>query len=425
MGYTPNVVVVDFPPGTDPNANDGQLDNDLAAEAATWPGSFRRINTMPDDRVLDPVPLVTTFSFDQQVADALFTKEQQDTPPTKGLNAEPQVGACVAHLKLNLDGRKVRDAILDGPNEIFFVAGLGGGTGAGVTIPFAEYVKTDEVQLHGVFLLPWRNIGENGTVTNSNQRRNAASVLSYLKDRSDCFSDCTIIGPLPSMQMYEGGPETGAHAIYPTLIMAALYLLLCDSWGGGAHLAMHRRRIETVDEGITLQEIQTPFEGKSLYDMLVVALRKRWILKALADEDPDEALAGFSFAPLSNPLACEPLRWLTKLYTRKVNYATLSRGWNDLRNDLNAESERTAASLNWIVRLASDRRLFNFSEERLYRDAKTDYFKFLARARASKEHRDFTTIQATRSDEARGLITAFISQRIVHAILMQNPRRSS
>src|ERR1039458_10471758 len=84
MGYIPNVVVVDFPPGTDPNANDGQLDNDLTSEAESWPDSFRRINTMPDDIVLDPVPLVTTFRFDQQVADALFKKEQQDTPPTKG-----------------------------------------------------------------------------------------------------------------------------------------------------------------------------------------------------------------------------------------------------------------------------------------------------------------------------------------------------
>lgn len=201
MGYKPDVVVVDFPPGTDPNANDGQLDSDLEAEAATWPDSLRRINTMPDNRPLDPVPLVSTFNFDQLVADALFTREQQDTPPTRGLNAEPQVGACVAHLKLNLDGRRVRDAILDGPNEIFFVAGLGGGTGAGVTIPFAEYIKADGFQLHGVFLLPWRNIGENGAVNNSNQRRNAASVLSYLKDRStNYFSDCTIIGPLPSIE---------------------------------------------------------------------------------------------------------------------------------------------------------------------------------------------------------------------------------
>src|ERR1035437_8793044 len=424
MGFRPDIVIVDFPPGTDQNATDGQLDNDLAAEAASWPDSFRRINTMPDDRPLEPVPLVATFNFDPEVADALFTHEQQETPPTRGLNAEPQVGACVAHLKLNLDGHKVRDSILGGPSEIFLVAGLGGGTGAGVTLPFAEYVRTDQIQLHGVFLLPWRNIGEVGTVTNANQRRNAASVLSYLKDRAGrYFSDYTVIGPLPAMQMYEGAVENSAHANYPTLILAALYLLLCDAWGGGAHLTMQQRRIETVDAGISLREIQTAFEGKNLYDMLVLAVRKSWVLRDLAHEDPDEAMATLSFAPLSNALGCQPLSWLTKTYTRKMNYATFAVGWTNLREDLENAARRTSESLDWIVRLAGDARLFNFDRDELYRNAKADYADYLGTIRGSKYHREFR-LKETAPAEAREATSRFILQDIVHRILMQEPRRA-
>jgi hypothetical protein len=186
---------------------------------------------------------------------------------------------------------------------------------------------------------------------------------------------------------------------------------------------MPQRRLETEDRGISLREIQAASEDKSLYDMLVLAKRKVWILEKLANEDPDEALAALSFAPLSNSLACEPLRWLTKRYTRKMNYSSFARGWLDMRADLIGEAKRVADTLKWICELASDGRLFDFEKDGLDRDAKTDFSDYLTMVRSSRLHRD-SGLRATDSGSARRETLSFISRNIVHTVLMGKPRRA-
>jgi hypothetical protein len=415
IGYQPNVIIVDFPAGEDPNANDGQLDNDLAQEAD---GSIRRISTLPDNRPLTNISLLDMFGLPHEVADALFTEEQQSTPPNRGLNAEPQVGACVTHFKLREDGQAVRSALLTGEPDLFFVAGLGGGTGAGVTHHFARFVSNVAVSRHGVFLLPWRDIGSIGTVTNAQQMRNAASVLSYLKDNGDqIYDDTVFIGGLPGMGMYKSGDGDDYRATHPSLILAALYLLLHQVWGDGAQLTLNRRRLESATAGISLEDIATPTKGKNLYDMLVLSRRKVQIMEYLAREDPDQVLCRFSLAPLSQALACMPLCWLLKVYARKVSQGDYSAAWGDLKQKLIQLAEIERKSLEWIVNLASDRRVFKFDSRQLERDSSTNYREYLEQVKASTDHRDFA-LGADKAAEALDETAAFMRETI-HKILLR------
>jgi len=414
MGYQPNVVIVDFPAGKDPNANDGQLDNDLAEEND---GSIRRINTLPDNRPLQPTSFLDTFGLPQELADALFTEEQQGTPPIRGLNAEPQVGACLTHFKLREDGQTVRSTLLTGEPDICFVAGLGGGTGAGVTHHFARFISEAPVSRHGVFLLPWRDIGSIGTVTNSQQMRNAASVLSYLEDKGDkIYTDSIFLGGLPGMELYRGADNEDHRARHPALILAALYLLLQQVWGEGAQLTLHRRRLETPVAGISLEDIATPTKDKSLYDMMVLSRRKVHIMEDLAQENPDQVLALLSLAPLALPLACMPLCWLLKVYARKVHQSNYSRAWGDLGSALQRMAHSERRSLDWIINLASDRRVFRFDNKQLERDASTNYPEYLDRVRTSSDHREFS-LPGDRADEALSQTASHIRQTI-HRVLL-------
>jgi len=117
IGYEPNVIIVDFPAGEDPNAKrNGQLDSDLAQEAD---GSIHRISTLPDNRPLTNVSLLEMFGLPMKSPMPCSLKSQQSTPPNRGLNAEPQVGACVTHFKLREDGQTIRSALLTGEPDLF------------------------------------------------------------------------------------------------------------------------------------------------------------------------------------------------------------------------------------------------------------------------------------------------------------------
>jgi hypothetical protein len=409
-GYHPNIVIVDFPPGQDPNATDGRLDEDLAA---LTDATVRRISTLPDQMPLQFSTLKDVFSLDDAVADALFTPEQQRTPPLLGLNAEPQVGACVAQLKLTRDRDTVRSALLTNDREIFFVAGLGGGTGAGVSHHFARFVAEAPVPRRGVFLLPWRDIGADGTVTNAQQMRNAASVLAYLKHHgNDIYTDTVVIGGLPGLELYSGDGAEGHKAKHPTLILAALYLLLEESWGGSSHLTMQRRRLETPAGGIRLHDIQTPVKGKSLHDMLVLSKRRIRVFRDLANENPDQVLTWFSLAPLSQPLACMVLCWVLKAYARRSSHSDYSRAWDVLRSDMLRISKDEEDRIEWVTRLVSQdkvsqHKVFDFDMDELNRDAEVNYKRYLARVRSSRE---YTRLRNDGQNEAEALsrATAFL-----------------
>jgi hypothetical protein len=412
-GYHPNVVVVDFPPGQDPNANDGKLDEELAAATSA---TVQRISTLPDHLPLQHTTISNLFNLNDEIADALFTDDQQRTPPVRGLNAEPQVGACVAQLKLQRDGGSVRSAIL-GQQHVYFVAGLGGGTGAGVTHQYAKFISGTHVTRHGVFVLPWRDIGSDGTVSNAQQFRNAASVLSYLKDKeTELYTDIIIIGGSPGMELYQG--DTGEHrAIYPSLILAALYLILDDAWGADANLTMPRRRLETPTEGITPQSINTAIKDKTLYDMLVLSKRRIKVMRDLADENPDQVLCFLSLAPLTLPLACTALLWILKRYARRINQRDYGVAWHNISSRLKAVADEEQTSLSWILGLLADKRVFKFDPNQLDRDAQTNYDVYLKRIKSSSEYKDFD-LPTDRADDALAKTAEFIKDDMITSVLL-------
>src|SRR5713226_2032213 len=75
LGIEPQVSVVDFPQGLPGYTDvDTQVDEALESEV-----QIRRIRTLPDKVANVPEPLKEVLGMDDYLANAIFTKEQQDT----------------------------------------------------------------------------------------------------------------------------------------------------------------------------------------------------------------------------------------------------------------------------------------------------------------------------------------------------------
>ncbi len=394
LGETPSILVVDFPASDDPNSQDGRLDSDLRSEGF---GDEYRINTLPETWVAAPRSLIEHLGLEKDIADALLTDQQQRTPPSEGLNQEPQVGATIARLKIARDWDTVRSkALTAGQDEIFLVAGLGGGTGTGMTPCFARALKSESpnCRLHGVFLLPWQDIGEE-QVGNAGQRRNAASLLRYLKQHHDnLFHSTLILGGFPGLENAKAGERV--LPIHPTLILAALYVHMWHAWGGGAQLTSRLHRLETVTSGIRPDEI-TGAQG-TLGEMLCCSRAAAQLLETLADQHPDEVLRWFSLWPLCSPLAWPHTRTLLKKYC-KVSGRPLGAGWMDVRDRLRDTARLWRDRLQWIENLLSDERVFDFDPNQIERRGSSIYRAAEEAARKDDEYKEFRIRDIQRSLE--------------------------
>lgn len=410
LGENANIVICDFPPSGDYNSPDGRLDRDLTDEGV---GQQCRINTLPDALPAVPNRLVDTFKLPPAVADALFTKKQQDTPPTEGLNQEPQVGATVAWWKTRRDGDQIRGKC-SGEPEVFFVAGLGGGTGTGVTPVFAKYLRQFRTnsRMHGVFLLPWQDIGSN-VVGNAGQERNAKSLLMYLRDSGeDLFDSVVVIGSPPGVDLYSSGAGT-KRPIHPTLILAALYIHMWHGYGGGAQLTSKLNKMETRRSGIPLSEI-TGRNG-SLYDMLAHSARVEHVLLEILDQSPDERIAWFSLWPLSHPLSWTSIEWLMKRYALRVKCGYRV-AWSEIRSRLRELADQENARRSWLVDLAKDKALFQFDEDQLRGDATTGYELYRSAALADDSYKKFD-FKVLEKEAALDEVCTFIRGMISDAVL--------
>jgi hypothetical protein len=417
----PHVVIWDFPASDDPASPDGQIDRDLQAEGL---GDDYRIRTLPrtvsDDA---PASFTRTFGIPDDVADALYTESQQNTPPTEGLNQEPQIGASVGHFKVRLDADLVRQACITAEPEIFFVGGLGGGTGTGLPPVVARFLRPlTQGRFHGVFLLPWQDIGQSGRVNNENQDRNAWSMLRYLnKQAEDLYTDTLIIGSPQGVDRARFVP--GAAPVHPTLILAALSIHMFFAWGGGTQLTEPFRRLETLQAGITLHEV-TARDGTSLYQRLIHRLRLEWLLRELANQFPDERLALLSLFPVSSSFAWPSLERLLKLYARHVNASSYTAAWHQMSTRLLQIAEQERRRREWITQLASDRRLFQFDAEALERDARSRYNKYRDTLAADHGYENFRFTQEGH-DAALSRVCQFIRDWAAAAVLREMRDRES
>ena len=413
LGERANIVVCDFLPSGNYNSPDGKLDRDLADEGV---GQQFRVSTMPDEWPMAPNSLADILKMPPTVADALFSQRQQDTPPTEGLNQEPQVGATVSCLKVAADGDKIRSRCLGEP-EIFLVAGLGGGTGTGVTPTFAKFLRSwkPNSRLHGVFLLPWQDIGDN-EVGNAGQERNAKSLLSYLRDHgNEYFDTMVVIGSCQGVQQYSSGSGGGkGRPIHPTLILAALYIHMWHQLGGGAQLVAPLNKMETRRSGIALTEI-TGRNG-SLHDMLVHSKRVEDILSEIVDQSPDERLAWFSLYPISAPLSWASTEWLLKLYCQYVKARSYGSAWGEIRARLQKVVEQEGERRTWIMGLAKEPSLFQFDESQIEGDARTRYDAYRDAVMRDDAYREFR-FKAQEKQAALEEICGFIYNTVANQVL--------
>jgi hypothetical protein len=412
LGESPHVIIVDFPPNSSNlGASDHALDDALRAEGIT--DQFR-INTLPDNLAAVPKTLIETLKIPGELADALFSKRQQETPPAEGLNAEPIVGASVAHWKIRSDQDAIRSKVLTGRTEMFYVGGLGGGTGTGVTIPFARSLRQEGIRSHGVFVLPWRDVGDAGQVTNSRQMRNACSLLRYIAEsRRDAFDDVLILGGTPGMRSFSGdGAQRPVHA---SLILAALYIHMWHAWGGGAQLTEDLLRMETLATGVRLQDIK----GKSgnLYDALIYSLRIEWLLREMADQSPDQKLSLFSMWPTSAPLSWRCLDWALKIYKQQRSIRDYSTSWMELRAALLDLARQEEERREWIVLNAANPNLFNFSAEQLVRDARLNFDAYRAAVSKSTGYRHIGHYDGTDQVGALSAVTGALVQHVLSPVL--------
>jgi hypothetical protein len=401
LGEDANVVVCDFPPADD-GSPDARLDADLRSEGI---GGDSRIDTIPRIVGTSQQTLTAAFKIPQDVADALFTPRQQQTPPSLGLNQEPQVGATVTHFKIRNEGEEIVEKCLTGQQGLFFVGGLGGGTGTGVPHGIAEYLRRQPAcgRLHGVFLLPWQEIG-GGSTSDEGQKRNAWSLLRFLrKHASLLYDDVVIIGSPAGVRQYSALPGGGERPYHPTLILAALYIHMYEEWGAQGALVEQFRRIEIVQRRLTLDQIRGA--RGSLHEMLVHSRRVETLLREIINQAPDEKLAFFSLYPLSSSLAWRSIEVLLKRYRSIRDPLSYRSAWSDLKEGLGTLADQESARRRWIVRLAAEPRLFDFRAETV-EDAGTtglsDYRETLAR---DESYRFF---QFRRPDEARSDLCQFI-----------------
>jgi hypothetical protein len=411
----PRVAIWDFPASDDTASPDGQIDRDLQEEGLGDDFRIRTLpRTVPDDA---PATFVQTFGIPEDVADALYTQAQQDTPPTDGLNQEPQIGASVGQFKVRLDADVVRQMCITGEPEMFFVGGLGGGTGTGLPPVVARFLRPlTQSRFHGVFLLPWNDIGQGGRVNNENQDRNAWSMLRYLnRQAEDLYTDTLIIGSPQGVD--RARPAPGAAPVHPTLILAALSMHMFFAWGGGAQLTERFRRFETFQTGITLHEI-TARDGTSLYQRMIHSIRLERLLRELANQFPDERLALFSLFPMSCFFAWPALEHLLKLYARHVNASSYTVAWHQISARLLGIADQERRRRQWITALASDRRLFQFDPEGLERDARSQYDRYRGALEADHAYETFR-LEQQGHDAALAHVCQFIRDWAAAVVLRE------
>lgn len=357
LGYDPKVSIVDFREN-----NAGYTDVDRRVdEALRSEGVTDRVYTLPDGVANLPRSLKDMLKLPPEVADAILTAKQQDTPPIEGANQEPQVGATLAAWKLQADKDKIRTAWFNQKyDDIYFVAGLGGGTGAGFAPMLADFARESGSRLHGVYLLPWQKIGDQG-VGDAGQARNARSVLHFIRDREGSpFNHIMVLGNPRDVAPYDASANM-AIPVQPTLLLAALYVLLREAWGGTAQLTERIIRMEIAAEGISLGEISGP--RGSLFGMLVHSLRLESVLTDISEQSPDQRLSKISLWPLALPLSWSNVEWLV---ASCAHFMSQSREeiWRRMKNVFTKLIKEENHRRNWIIDLAeANRGLISFEKD--------------------------------------------------------------
>jgi len=414
LGIEPHVSVIDFPSGFSGYTNeDKRVDDALAAEGVT-----DRLSTLPEAEPNLPVTIKQIFDLDDTLADALFTAEQQTVSPTLGANQQPQIGAALAHWKLAKDADRLRSSWLGTDyDEIFFVGGLGGGTGAGFGPVLAQWAHDEGrgKKIHGVFVIPWKEIGNEG-VGDLGQARNTKSLLQYFAGRgANPFHHLMIIGNPPGVDLYRLA-ENLDIPVSPTLLLAALYLLMRDEWGGKAQLSQMKAKMEVAPGGITLDQIKRSGSPLHLLDMLIHSRRLQLVLEELLLQLPDQRLSKVSLWFFAKPLCWNTTEWYVK---RFAEVATLScpEAWTQMKNALSERIQQLESSRNWVMNLAARTpALIDFSPRTVEDAAYKTLEAFFRDVEADGEFRQlkFSTNDRKRArDEVCSWIVGRASERIL------------
>jgi hypothetical protein len=380
LGIEPEVAIVDFPPNEAAyTAVDRRVDSALDQE-----GVRQRVRTLPLSVPNDANTLRDALGLDQNLADAIFTADQQNVSPIEGANQQPQVGAAVARWKLNQQAD--RDALqywFGGHyTDIFILSGLGGGTGAGFGPTLCQYAKENArgKNVIAVFLLPWAKIGQLG-VGDAGQNRNAKSLLRYLDREFSTICDyLTVIGAPRGVDPYDAsvGLDIPVHS---TLLLAALFVMKRESWGGTNQPEKGKSWwVEVERKGIPLQEIAGP--RGNLLDMLAHSRRIELFLRELVRQFPADRLASTTLWPLGKPLSWDMTEWLVNLLAKHSAIRPID-AWRHISNCFTEMIRLEAASREWIMDLAeSNRELVTFNRPDVEATARThlsDYFEEVKR----------------------------------------------
>ena len=420
IGICPNVAIIDFPPNHPGYTNeDRRVD-----EALNQEGVHQRISTLPVRVPNVANTLREALGLDQNLADAIFSTEQQNVAPIEGANQQPQVGAALAHWKLS--ERSDRDALqgwFSGQYaDIYVLAGLGGGTGAGFGPTLCRYAKQNSTgqNVHGVFLLPWQRIGNLG-VGDAGQTRNAKSLLRYLEKNSTSISDhLVLIGAPRGVDLYDAssGLEIPVHSV---LLLSALYVIKREDWGGINQPARGKSwMMEVEHQGISLQDIAGP--RGNLFDMLVHSRRVELCLAEVMRQFPADRLSKITLWPMGKPLSWNLTEWLVKLLADHSRQRPAD-AWRLLEGRLSEAIRFEAARREWIMDLAdANRALINFDRRQVEENALAHLEKYLAEVEQDVEFRRVQLNQETPAEASR-LLCDWVRNRADFLMLTYMNRR--
>ncbi|HTU44220.1 MAG TPA: hypothetical protein VMF91_04125 [Bryobacteraceae bacterium] len=420
IGLQPNVAVIDFPPN-----HPGYTDVDRRVdEALDREGIWQRIRTLPDRVPNVADTLREALGLDQNLADAIFSLEQQNVSPIEGANQQPQVGAVLARWKLSeeTDRNSLQGWFSDQYTDIYILAGLGGGTGAGFGPTLCQYAKetTRGQNVHGVFLLPWAKIGNLG-VGDAGQARNAKSLLRYFDVHATSICDhLVLIGTPRGVNPYDASAGL-AIPVHSTLLLSALYVLKREDWGGTAQPARGRSwMVEVEAKGIPLQDIVGP--RGNLFDMLVHSRRIERCLAEILGQAPADRLSKGTLWPMGTPLSWKITEWITKLLADHSRIRAAD-AWRLLANQLALNIRLEATRREWIMDLAdANRTLIDFNRRDVDANARMRFGEYLSEVEQDAEYRRLELDQQT-PEQASAFLCSWIRNRADQLMLESMNRR--
>jgi hypothetical protein len=315
----------------------------------------------------------------QPVANALFASDELGTLVEDGMNCRPIVGATIAMRKF---WRSQQDAQLDNLqqrigqyNDVFLVAGITGGTGAGVTPSLARWLtEVCRKRVHGVLLLPYADLGAGAGTgpNNAAQDANAYASLSYLDQLSsngtNIFQDYLVIGRPENVEA-ASGTITADHPLH---LLAATYIVYYDEF-----LRRNPQQVagpfylEVKASGLRESEIRSE-RGLSLAHGIYSHLWYQDVLRTLAGQKPDQSWDIMAPPFVASLLAWPVLRESVRDIAASGGYGTRGRVWNIIRNHFLEEAESIRRRIEHFEAITSrdiQHAVYNISWERLRQEA--------------------------------------------------------